>query len=108
MKKLVIIIVLAFMASVISVVIAQDFKSTSDMMSSGSKYTPAVYSVGATSPTETAAPNRGRMATMGDDDDDEPSEWGDVGDYTPIGAPLLPLVLMAAAYGTLRLRRKEE
>ncbi|GEM_PF-6540207 len=48
-----------------------------------------------------------RKVVTPDDDDEEEEGYGeDVGDFTPIGAPLLPLVLLAVGYGVVRKRKE--
>ncbi|GEM_PF-6181432 len=116
MKKYILIIasIVAISALSAETANAQDFQ-TSTMMNTGSNYSSSVTAVGAQSvgdmATTTYEDNSSRAnirrigggGGMGEGDDP-----GQAADGSPIGAPLLPLVLMAAAYGTLRLRRKEE
>lgn len=89
----------------------QDWRSTSTMTGSGSAYMPEVTSVGSAEASEMATtttagspakapggPRRGKI----DGADDKPS------DQSPIGDAVLPLMLMAFAFGgVVYLRRRQ-
>ena len=89
----------------------QEWKSTSTMQGTGSSYAPQVTSVGATAATEmatttetyspaTAGPRRGK---------ENPGEVGYTGEQgSPIGDAVLPLMLMAIAFGGyIAIRRRK-
>lgn len=88
----------------------QEWQSTSAMQTSGSNYTPQVNAVGATtapsvatttesySPAATQGPNRAKKFDTGGDSEKGPS---------PIGDAMVPLMLMAVAFGgVVYFRRK--
>ncbi|MBR2166797.1 MAG: hypothetical protein IJ920_00440 [Paludibacteraceae bacterium] len=91
---------------------AQEWKSTSPMMMSGSAYTSQVTEVGAeyaasaATTTETYSPNKApsgprREKILGPQDDPA--------NQFPIGDAVLPLTLMAVAFaGVIALRRKRK
>ena len=89
---------------------AQEWKSTSSMMMSGSALSPQVTEVGAeyaasvATTTETYSPNNapGRRFFP------KPGETGQSEDF-PIGDAVLPLALMAVVFGgAIALRRKQK
>lgn len=89
----------------------QVWKSTSAMQTSGSAYTPQVTAVGATGVSSIAtttesyspakAPGGPRRTSIGDDDDEgwTPRTDTEGTDLSPIGDAVLPLILMAFAFG---------
>lgn len=91
---------------------AQEWQSTSTMRGTGSAYSSQVTEVGAVTVTGTATTTEsyspakitGKRRSFGDNQD-----GGQTGDpNSPIGDALLPLMLMAAAFGGLiYLRRRK-
>ena len=96
----------------------QEWKSTSTMQGTGSSYVPQISAVGATTvsematTTETYSPAKapGGPRRIGENDDD----WGTnphVGEGdegSPIGDAVLPLMLMAIAFGGhIAIRRRK-
>jgi len=111
MKTRLFILLMALAFSISNKALAQDFNTGSSLMNTGSAYSSNIYGVGAAGvdpmATTAAAPNRGRMAIM-DDDGDEESGWGNVGDNTtPIGAPYIMLLFAAGAAGVVTVRKRK-
>lgn len=77
--------------------------NSSAYMSSGSTYTPTVYTVGASSPSAAAGPRKappGGGGASGYDPNNPP--------FSPIGDALFPLLLFALAYGAWILTRRKK
>jgi hypothetical protein len=93
---------------------AQEWQSTSTMQTSGSVYTPQVTAVGATTIAEPATTTESSSPAKASSGPRRAGEWGTgLPEYgqgpSPIGDAVLPLMLMALAFGgvvALRKRRK--
>ena len=81
------------------------FQSTSTMMSSGSTYTPEVYAVGSYSPSSATPSGPRRVSGLGTDDSGY--QGGNNPQFSPIGAAVLPLLIMALAFTAIRAHRKK-
>jgi len=117
MKKILLISVLALLTIAMY---AQDYRmqSTSSYLQQTtavpSAYSAPLSAPGASGPVamyyttyEPSSSLRARRSTMDSDDDDEESGWGDVGDFTPIGSPIIPLLLLAVAYVLMKKRKNK-
>ena len=116
MKQYILIFISVATLSVLNVhqVKAQDFH-TSTMVGTGSQYSSSVTEVGAVSVSDLATttydqPNSrtnirriGGGGGMGQGDDP-----GQAAEGSPIGAPLIPLFIMAAAYALVKNKHNEE
>lgn len=77
--------------------------NSSAYMSSGSTYTPEVYTVGASAPSAAAGPRKappGGGGTSGYDPNNP--------QFAPLGDALIPLLLMVMAYATYLLLRRRK
>ncbi len=87
----------------------QEWKSTSAMQTSGSAYTPQVTAVGATAVTDNATTTESYSPTKGPNRakrslDDTP-EVGPIGNDSPLGDAVLPLMLCACTFLIWRAAR---
>ena len=118
MKKYVLSI-LVVLALSLTTAMAQDFSTSAAMMNTGSSYSATVSPIGATTVAFTtttaedynpsATRTVGRRSIMGDDDYED-TEYN-AGDPLPIGSPIVPLLLFAAAaalVGTFRRKSQLE
>lgn len=78
--------------------------NSSAYMSSGSKYTPEVYPVGASAPSAAAGPRKAPPGGGGGASGYDPSNP----QFSPIGDALIPLFLMVMAYATSILLRRRK
>ena len=109
MKRIVTIIMVAVLVALPTMAQQQQWQSTSTMQPSGSSLAPQVTAVGATSVNDMATTTSSARANVGPrrskDDPGEVTPFIDPG--SPIGDALLPLMLMALAFGgVIALRRK--
>ena len=112
MKKILVIMVLgALMACLVSAMAQQDWQSTSTMKGAGSSLAPQVTAVGAAGVSEMAtttsskAPSGPRRSFDGGTTP-TPGDPGHKDEGSPIGDALLPLTLIACAYLIVRATRK--
>lgn len=77
--------------------------NSSAYMSSGSTYTPTVYTVGASSPSAAAGPRKAPPGGGGASGYDPNNPQ-----FAPIGDALFPLLLFALAYGAWILTRRKK
>lgn len=113
MKRIVMIIMAVALVALPTMAQQQEWKSTSAMQTSGSIYSSQVTAVGATgvssiaTTTESYSPAKGpHRMKMGDFDDS--SEGGEGDEGSPIGDAVLPLILMALAFGGfIAIRRRK-
>lgn len=114
MKKLVMILMAVALIALPTMAQQDQWQSTSSLPTSGSSYTPQVTPVGAQAPIQqspacapyTPSLSGGPLRSEGD--------WGDrpevgVGDEgSPLGDGLIPLTLLALAYGVVVFLRKRK
>lgn len=101
MKRIVMILMAAALIALPTMAQQQEWKSTSTMQGTGSSYAPQISAVGATTveematTTETYSPAKAPSGPrkLGTPGDTSPSE------QSPIGDAVLPLMLMAIAFG---------
>lgn len=93
----------------------QEWQSTSAMQTSGSNYTPQVNAVGATTApsvattTENYTPAKAPSGPRRIGNFDDVPEGGEQENSYPVGDAMLPLMLMAVAFGgVIALRRRRE
>jgi hypothetical protein len=113
MKRIVMIIMAVALIALPTM--AQDWQSTSSMHGTGSSYAPQVTEVGATGVSDMATTTEGyspAKAPSGPrrsfDNNPDPGKTND--NSSPIGDAVLPLMLMAFAFGayvTIRKRRQQ-
>ena len=119
MKKFMMILMAVALIALPTMAQQQEWQSTSAMQTSGSNYTPRVNEVGAeyanplaktTSETYTKGnPPSGpyREQAVGDGGRD-PGDISSGSDQSPIGDALLPLSLIALAYGSFLVRKRRK
>lgn len=78
--------------------------NSSAYMSSGSKYTPEVYPVGASAPSAAAGPRKTPPGGGGGASGYDPNNP----QFAPLGDALIPLFLMVMAYATSILLRRRK
>ena len=114
MRKVVIMMIMG-VALMALPTMAQDWQSTSSMQGSGSAYSAQVTAVGAaevtdmakTTTNESSGPNRRRAKKEGEDDWGYNQDGGYMGEGSPVGDAVLPMLLMALAFcGVVYYRRK--
>jgi len=96
-----------FATSAITPAATMQSVNNSGYMSSGSTYAPTVYDVGSSAPSRAGARKAPPSVTPGTEvtDDYDPTNP----QFAPLGNPVIPLLLIAAAYAALIcLRRKRE
>ena len=112
MKRIVMIIMAAVLVALPTMAQQQQWQSTSAMQGTGSSLAPQVTAVGATSVGDMATTTGAAQAPSGP----RRSNYNDLFDYggetgqstqSPIGDAMIPLMLMALAFGgVIALRRK--
>ena len=108
MKRIVMIIMAAVLVALPTMAQQQQWQSTSTMQPSGSSLAPQVTAVGATSVNDMATTTTAPAHISGPRRDKEGNTgFGEWEEGSPIGDALLPLMLMALAFGgVIALRRK--
>ena len=112
MKRIVMILMAVALIALPTMAQQDQWQSTSSLPTSGSSYTPQVTPVGSPAPVQqspagapytpeiTDGPNRGFI---------NPGEGGSQSDQSPLGDGLIPLTLLALAYGAVvYFRRRKE
>lgn len=105
MKRIVMIIMAVALIALPTMAQQQEWKSTSTMQGAGSSYAPQISAVGATTvgematTTESYSPAKVGPRKSSESDWGETPEVGEGNTGSPIGDAVLPLMLMALAFG---------
>lgn len=112
MKKFMMILMAVALIALPTMAQQQEWQSTSAMQTSGSNYTPQVNAVGATTApsvattTESYTPAKAPSGPRRIGNFDDVPEGGEQENSYPIGNAMLPLMLMAVAFGGVVYFRK--
>ena len=115
MKKFMMILMAVALIALPTMAQQQEWQSTSAMQTSGSNYTPQVNAVGATTApsvattTESYTPAKAPSGPRRIGNFDDVPEGGEQENSYPVGDAMLPLMLMAVAFGgVVAFRRRRE